>query len=114
MWAGLWSLVGLLLAPFFSKREVRDGVLVCEGATWPAKLGWNYRAITFGHIVLCVDEPDDALLAHEMVHVHQYERWGPLFVPAYLIAALMSVVKGGHPHRDNPFESSARRISGTG
>lgn len=98
-----------MLAPFFARRRVVNGVLVCTGATWPARLGWRYRAITFGHVILCVDEPDEGLLEHELAHVHQYERWGPLFIPAYLVAALASVLKGGHAHTDNHFEVAARR-----
>ena len=68
------SLVGLLLAPFFRTRRVVAGVLVCEGATWPRKLGWRYRAITFGQVVLSVDEVDHATMCHELDHVHQYEQ----------------------------------------
>lgn len=112
LWAGPWSLVGLLLAPFFRRRRRVDGVVVCEGAAWPRRLGWRYRAITFGHVVLSVDDLDDATLAHERVHVGQYERWGPFFVPAYLVAALMSRARGRHQYRDNPFEIAARRVSG--
>lgn len=82
--------------------------MVAEGATWPRRLGWRYRAITFGHIVLCVDEVDDRLLDHEMVHVTQYERWGPFFVPAYLVASLWANLRGGRGYADNRFEVAAR------
>lgn len=113
LWAGPWSLLGLLLAPFFHRRRVVDGVLVCEGATWPRRLGWRYRAITFGHVVLSSDELDAATLAHERAHVRQYERWGALFVPAYLVAALVAVLRGRHHYRENPFEIAARKVSAT-
>lgn len=99
--------MGLLLAPFFRSRRVVEGVLVCEHAAWPKKLGWCYRAITFGHVVLATDALDDQVLRHELAHVAQYERWGPLFVPAYLIAALFQRARGRHHHRDNPFEIAA-------
>ena len=108
VWAGLWSLVGLLLAPFFDRRSVRRGVLWCEGARWPRKLGWRYRAITFGHVVLAVDDLDPATEAHELVHVRQYERWGPLFVPAYLAASGLAFGRGKDAYRDNSFEREAR------
>jgi hypothetical protein len=77
-------------------------------------LGWHYRAITFGHVVLCVDEPDPTLIRHELAHVKQYERWGPLFVPAYVVASIVSMVRGGHAHTDNHFEVAARRAEGSG
>lgn len=109
LWAGPWTLVGLLLAPGFRRRRIVSGVLLCEGAAWPGRLGWRYRAITFGHVVLAVDELDQDVLGHELVHVAQYERWGLLFVPAYLLAALWARLRGRHPHDDNPFERRAHR-----
>lgn len=39
--------------------------------------------ITSGHIVLARTLDDlDASRSHERVHVRQYERWGPFFIPA--------------------------------
>ena len=82
--------------------------MLCEGASWPRRLGWRYRAITFGHVVLCVDDADDALMDHELVHVRQYEAWGPLFIPAYLCAALWAKARGDSAYADNTFEVAAR------
>ena len=107
-WAAPWSLAGLCLGAGFSYRRRTRGILLCWGAGWPAKLGWRYRAITLGHVVLAVGEPDERLLRHELVHVGQYERWGPLMGPAYVLAALGARLKGGHPYRDNRFEVAAR------
>ena len=109
LWAGPWSLLGLIAASLFDRRSVRSGALWCEGARWPRKLGWRYRAITLGHVVLAVDEFDDRTQRHELEHVRQYERWGPLLVPAYVIAAVAAVASGGHYYRDNAFEKAARR-----
>lgn len=108
LWAGPWSLLGLILGLTFERRRVTRGVLLCEGALWPRKLGWRYRAITFGHVVLCVDRADEALLAHELVHVRQYEVWGPLFVPAYLVAAIVAKRAGRAAYAGNIFEVTAR------
>ena len=108
MWAGPWSLLGLVLAPFFRRRYVYGRILLCEGASWPRRLGWRYRAITFGHVVLATDRLDDETLRHELVHVSQYERWGPLFVPAYILAAAGAALRGRDAYRDNPFEVAAR------
>jgi len=113
-WAGPYSLVGAFFALFFRRRRLTRGVLLCEGAQWPRKLGWRYRAITFGHVVLGVDELDEEVLVHELAHVRQYERWGPFFVPAYLIAGLFAALRRRHPYRDNHFEVAARdEVSGT-
>lgn len=108
LWASPWSLLGAVVGLTFRSRRIVDGVLVCEGASWPRRLGWRYRAITFGHVVLCVDDIDQETLGHELVHVAQYARWGPLFVPLYLAASARAKVKGGDPYRDNEFEVAAR------
>ena len=108
LWAAPWSLLGAVLSVFFRRRAVVRGVLLAEGASWPRRLGWNYRAITFGHTILSVDELDLETFDHELVHVRQYERWGPLFVPAYVLASVLAWLKGRHHYRDNPFEVSAR------
>ncbi|MDQ3619350.1 MAG: hypothetical protein M3391_04385 [Actinomycetota bacterium] len=110
-WAAPGSLLGLILAPFFDRRTRREGVLVCEGATWPRRLGWHYRAVTLGRVVLCVDAVDDALFAHELIHVRQWERWGPFFLLAYPTASLVALVTGRHPYRDNRFELAARDLA---
>ncbi len=108
LWALPWSLVGAALSVFFDRRFVVDGVLLAEGARWPGRFGWRYRAITFGHVVLAVDDLDPETMDHEMVHVRQYERWGLLFVPAYLIASLSALLRGDHHYRENRFEVAAR------
>ena len=92
----------------FHSRRFHRGILICEGVAWPRRLGWKYRAITFGHVVLCIDEIDDETLEHELVHVRQYETWGPFFIPAYLLASLSARTRGGHHYRDNRFEVAAR------
>ena len=109
LWAAPWSLLGLALSLLFRRRSIVRGIVLAEGASWPRRLGWRYRAITFGHVVLSVDELDPRTLRHELVHVRQYERWGPFFIPAYLVATLRAKATGGHGYRDNRFEIAARR-----
>ena len=108
VWAAPWSVLGLLFGMTFRSRRATRGVLLCEGASWPARFRWHYRAITFGHVVLCVDVIDEHTLEHELVHVRQYERWGPLFVPVYLLASLVAFISGRNAYRDNRFEIAAR------
>ena len=66
--------------------------------------------MTLGHVVIARDARALELTrAHERVHVRQYESWGPLFVPAYLLAGVFAVLGGGHRYFDNLFEREARR-----
>lgn len=86
------------------------GVLLCGGARWPGALGLRYIALTLGHVVLSVHDPiSPDVMAHEMVHVRQWERWGPAMIVAYPLASVMAVLRGGHHYRDNPFERAARQ-----
>jgi hypothetical protein len=41
------------------------------------------------------------------VHVRQYERWGPAFLPAYLLSSLLQLLRGRNPYRENHFERQA-------
>jgi len=112
LWASPGSIAGFLVSPFFRGRRVARGVIVCEGANWPRRIGFRHRAMTLGHVVLCVDDLDDGVLEHELVHVRQWERWGLAFPFAYLVATISAVLRGGHFYRDNIFEVQAKNASG--
>ncbi|MEZ6048773.1 MAG: hypothetical protein R3C11_24980 [Planctomycetaceae bacterium] len=65
-------------------------------------------AMTLGHVILGRSLAAlDISHEHEMVHVRQYERWGPFFLPAYFGWMLYLKLKGKDPYRDNPFEREA-------
>lgn len=72
----------------------------------PLKSG--IAAITLGHVIVGQSQLElDRCRAHEHVHVRQYERWGLFFLPAYLIASFVALVKGDDPYFDNAFEKEA-------
>jgi hypothetical protein len=65
-------------------------------------------AMTLGHVVLGRSEQAmEITRAHERVHVRQCERWGPFFIPAYFLAGLIVIFRGGHGYRNNWFEREA-------
>lgn len=67
-------------------------------------------AITLGHAILGRSSAAlDLSRDHERVHVRQYERWGPCFIPAYLLWSFVLLARGKDPYRDNPFEKEAYR-----
>ncbi len=117
LWAAPASAIGLAIALVTCRHgqlALVDGVIEVHGP-W---LRWALRhlvplrggasAITFGHVVLARDQASlDSTRGHERVHVRQYERWGLLFVPAYLTAGLWAALRGGHPYFDNRFEREA-------
>jgi hypothetical protein len=121
LWALPNSLLGLLFWPsvFFARGgwEVVDGVLELHGSfvAWFLRrctlLPGGAAAMTLGHVVLGVDARTLATTrAHERVHVRQYERWGPAFVPAYCLAALWGVITGAGGYHGNVFERRALQV----
>lgn len=118
LWAAPNSAVGLLLlgvaALSGGRAQIVDGVL----EVWGGALGFLLRrgvpiaggalAMTLGHIVVGRSEEALSLTRdHERVHVRQCERWGPFFIPAYALAGLIAVLRGGSGYRDNWFEREA-------
>ena len=70
-------------------------------------------AMTLGHVVVGRDrEILDYARSHEMIHVAQYERWGPFFIPAYLLSSLYLMCRRKNPYYDNPFEREAYEKDG--
>ncbi len=65
-------------------------------------------AQTIGRHVLCRVALPEVTLRHELEHARQWRRLGPLFLPAYIAAAGLACLRGGHPYRDNRFEVTAR------
>jgi hypothetical protein len=70
-------------------------------------------ALCLGHVILgqdreCLDHSRD----HEHVHVRQYERWGPLMIPAYFMSSFLAWRRGGHFYFDNRFEREAYGLDG--
>lgn len=108
LWAAPNTLVGLLAAATVRGRPVRwRGVLLVEEAR--GGLAWligrqGFAAITLGHVIVATGSLGDRLLAHELTHVGQHERWGVGFYPAYVLAS----VRGYHR---NPFERAARHVA---
>lgn len=71
--------------------------------------GRTVDAMALGHVVLGRDEVTlAACRAHELVHVRQWERWGPLFLPLYFGASLWALLRGRDPYLANVFEREAR------
>ena len=116
----LWALpntaLGLLLVPpallTGGRLRIERGALEVHGgfARFFLRrcLAIEASAMCLGHVLLgqdrdCLDLSRD----HEHVHVRQCERWGPLFVPAYLLSSFRAWRRGGHFYYDNRFEREA-------
>ncbi|MDZ4658665.1 MAG: hypothetical protein SH868_13900 [Bythopirellula sp.] len=118
LWVAPASCIGLLPVPLTLLQggsikvvrgviEVYGGIitrLLRRGLPWVG----SGAAITFGHVVWGCDQSClDSTRDHERVHVRQYERWGPFFIPLYLAASAIAAWNGLDPYRDNPFEREA-------
>jgi len=105
--------LGLLLLPLGARMRRVGGVLEIAAQPQCPRQRWPFTVITFGHVILGTHAQElERLRAHERVHVRQYERWGPLFLPAYLLAGAWQWVRGRNAYWDNPFEVEARRVGG--
>jgi len=114
-WSAPYTCAGLVLGSivmaFGGTGHVRSGTLEFAGGRlgrWVERSACPFGAVTIGHVVLGLDHALlDRVRAHEQVHVRQYERWGLLFIPAYLVASVLALLRGGHFYKDNPFEREA-------
>ncbi len=98
--------VGLLTG---GKAQLRRGCIEFYGGIvewWLERL--NVVGMTLGHTILGQTRNGLRIVRdHEHVHVRQYERWGPFFIPAYLGVSAWLWWKGKDYYRMNPFEVEA-------
>jgi hypothetical protein len=107
LWAAPMTAGGLIAGAASGVRpQVRDGVLLFSGARGLPAIFFRrrgYSAFALGHVIVAKASPGEALLVHEMAHVRQAERFGPLMAPLYL--ALHAV----YGYARHPMERAARR-----
>lgn len=108
-WAAPITAAGLLAgAAARARPRVRDGVLLfphARGVTGRVLRARGFSAGAIGHVIVALDEPDAALLRHELVHVRQAERLGLLMAPLYL--GYLAV----YGYRGHPLEVAAYRVA---
>lgn len=114
LWAFPVTAAGLLLALVAAlsggSAHWRGGVVEVSGGLVGRMLRGNRlwrggAAMTLGHVILARDA--DCLersRRHEAVHVRQFERWGPLLLPAYWLVGAWLWCRGYHPYLDHPLE----------
>lgn len=117
LWALPGTLLGLLLAALGGWGWA--GVVGEERALtfvqrpgWPLSWVLRHYSATLGAVVVFLTPTDrfnEALIRHEVTHVRQHLRWGPLQFPVHLALIIAAVLRGGHPYHDNAFEQEARR-----
>lgn len=114
-WASPTSLVGIVLGGVSwilgGSVRLRPPVVEFHGGlvSWLLnRLPGRPIAMTLGHTILgAAPWALDVTREHELVHVRQCERWGPLFLPAYLACSLALLLARRDPYLDNPFECEA-------
>ena len=123
-WAAPYTALGLalgvLVVLFGGRMEWHQGTAEFGGG-YLGRLAtrlpppFSFSAITLGHAILGIDaEVLAGVRLHEQVHVRQYERWGLLFGPAYLLSSLFQWAQGRRPYLDNHFEREAYAKAGEG
>lgn len=120
-WTSPNSLIGLIFGVLALLSgggvHVKRGCVEFHGGVveWALGLllgGEGVAAMTLGHTILgqtpkMLRESRD----HEHVHVQQYERWGPFFLPAYFGSSLILWMRGRDCYLENPFEVEAYAIA---
>ena len=111
-WPSPYTLTGIGIGLILGGRFQRiDGVIEIHGPLIAKALNRFYvpaLAMTFGHVVFGQTESAlEITRRHERVHVRQYERWGVVFVPAYLLMTAYLYLRGRDGYRENPFEVEA-------
>jgi hypothetical protein len=121
----LWALPNTVLGALLLPAALRGGTITLMNGVIEAQgpllaivlrrcvpIDGGAVAITFGHIVLGRDVAAlEITRAHERAHVRQCERWGPLFIPAYLTASVWAGLMGVGAYEGNYFERQACRAA---
>ena len=115
IWASPNTLLGIFIG-FLGllsggRAQIRRGCLEFYGGLttfFLKKTPVQAIAMTLGHTILG-QSPEflDSARDHEQVHVRQYERWGPFFLPAYFSCWFVLWVQGKDAYRLIPFEVEA-------
>lgn len=125
LWAGPVTLFGLALAlPVLlagGHRHVVKGstsALLFRGALadWMLRHhpAGRMRAMAIGHVIIAAASGlAPRTLTHELEHVRQAERWGPVFPFLYAGSGIWQWLTGRHAYRDNHFEVAARAAEDT-
>lgn len=133
LWAAPFSALGLLLALVTLSRPytTRGPALVFRMgpvARWAFRTfapGFNVAAYTWGACIFTRDDLTDRLsrqwggkedmrqgdarlVRHELEHVYQAMRWGPLFPFLYLASMAIAAARGQRAYADCYFERQAR------
>jgi hypothetical protein len=116
-WALPATFAGLLLSliafAFGASGRIVEGAVEIAGGRVDRCLAMlprhcRFGAITLGHVIIGVDHETLARYRlHEHVHIRQYERWGAMFFPLYLLSSLLQIARGRDPYLDNSFEREA-------
>ncbi len=122
LWASPNTLIGLMIGGvgmcFGGRARIQGRVIeFYDGGTkWFIQRlphGQFTLALTLGHTILGqTDASLEISREHELVHVRQYERWGPFMLPAYFLSSLYMWLSGRRFYRDNPFEREAYDANG--
>jgi len=120
VWASPLTLFGLLLAfPIYlwhGNGELVSGTtsaLLVRGPLADWMLSRHpfgaMSAMALGHVVIAEQQGlSPRVLAHELAHVRQAARWGPIFPLAYLVSSAWAALCGRDAYWHNRFEMAAR------
>ncbi|GAB5407213.1 MAG: hypothetical protein Aurels2KO_54440 [Aureliella sp.] len=122
IWAGPNTFVALLIAvancATGGRLRLRRGALESFGGVVAKGIrrfptGPQTAGVTLGHMIFGQTARGlEAVTNHERVHVKQYERLGPFFLPTYFFLSARAWWRGQDPYMDNPLEIEAYKVKG--
>ncbi len=115
LWASPNTLLGIAMMPLVllsgGRARFQWGALELYGgfAAWFLRnIAGGCGAMTLGHVIVGRDRKMlNFTRNHEHVHVGQYMRWGPFFLPMYGLSSLLCWRAGRNPYLENRFEKVA-------
>lgn len=116
LWASPNSIIGLTVGTLGlltgGKAQLAEGCIEFYGGCVEKMLErLHVFGMTLGHTILGQTKNGLRIVRkHEQVHVRQYERWGPFFLPLYLGWSAYLWAKGKDYYRLNPFEVEAYKV----
>jgi len=111
LWPAPLTILAIPIGLLYSLRPRRYGrAIIFERPHRGSICRRKMYAFTIGHVIIASGPMPRFILEHELVHVVQYEHWGPFYPLGWVIGSLVALVRFRKPYSRNPFEAEALAV----